>query len=33
MKESNLLLIGVPESENRDNWVKAIFKVVMAENF
>lgn len=32
MEELNLLLIGILESENRENWEKAIFKVVMAEN-
>ena len=32
MKGSDLLLIRVLESENRENWVKAIFKFVTAEN-
>ena len=33
MKGSNLLLIRVPESENKENWEKAIFKVIMTDNF
>ena len=32
MKRSNLLLIGVPEAENRENWEKAMFNIIMTDN-
>ena len=31
MKRSNLLLIGVPEAENRENWGKAMFNIIMTD--
>ena len=32
MKRSNLLLIGAPEAENRENWGKAMFNIIMTDN-
>ena len=32
MKRSNLLLIGLPEAENTENWGKGIFNIIMTDN-
>lgn len=32
MKGSNLLLKRVPECENRENWERAVVKVIMTAN-
>lgn len=33
MKVSNILLIGIPGLENREDWEKAIFKIIMTDKF
>ena len=32
MKRSDLLLTGLPEAENRENWGKAIFNIIVTDN-